>query len=178
MTAPIFVLIWFWHASGLAFLLSLNFLLTRDYCILTRVEIFHIIAFFFQLATPSWNFNPGLKSHYNQPVKLIYPRNFVALRKHWLLMWPAGWCKTNKASVKSHFYGSVDDIIQIVVGANSPCTTPFPPPQNTQLSRSLGNISLKVLRDEFWKVLGNSWWIEGTNGDRNSLGILSSINQE
>ena len=120
----------FWHASGLAFLLSLNFLLTRDYCILTRVEIFHIIAFFFQLATPSWNFNPGLKSHYNQPVKLIYPRNFVALRKHWLLMWPAGWCKTNKASVKSHFYGSVDDIIQIVVGANSPCTTPFPPSEH------------------------------------------------
>ena len=73
MTAPIFVLICFWHASGLAFLLSLNFLLTRDYCILTRVEIFHIIAFlffsFFQLATPSKNFNPGLKSHYNQPLK-------------------------------------------------------------------------------------------------------------
>ena len=100
MTAPIFVLICFWRASGLAFLLSLNILLTRDYCILTRVEIFHIIAFlffsFFQLATPSKNFNPGLKSHYNQPLKLSYPRNFVALRKHWLLMWSAGWCTTNK----------------------------------------------------------------------------------
>ena len=47
MTAPIFVLICFWRASGLAFLLSLNILLTRDYCILTRVEIFHIIAIFF-----------------------------------------------------------------------------------------------------------------------------------
>ena len=76
--------------------------------------------FFFQLAT----------CHYNQPLKLSYPRNFVALRKHWLLMWSAGWCKTNKASVKSHFYGSVDDIIQIVVGANSPCTTPFSPSEH------------------------------------------------
>ena len=44
----------FWHASGLAFLLSLNFLFTRDYYTSTRVEIFstrdeifHIIAFFF-----------------------------------------------------------------------------------------------------------------------------------
>ena len=52
--AAIFVLICFWHVSGLAFLLSLNFLFTRDYNLSTRVEtfstrdeIFHIISIFF-----------------------------------------------------------------------------------------------------------------------------------
>ena len=51
--AAIFVLICFWHASGLALLLSLNYLLTRDYYISTPVEIlstrdetFHMIAIF------------------------------------------------------------------------------------------------------------------------------------
>ena len=45
--AAIFVLICFWHVSGLAFLLSLNFLFTRDYNLSTRDEIFHIISIFF-----------------------------------------------------------------------------------------------------------------------------------
>ena len=46
-------LICFWHASGLTFLLSLNYLFTRDYYVSTwveiftiRDEIFHIIAIF------------------------------------------------------------------------------------------------------------------------------------
>ena len=55
MTAAIFVLICFSYASGLAFLLSLNFLFTQGYYIWTWVEIFHVIA----------NFNPGWKSPYN-----------------------------------------------------------------------------------------------------------------
>ena len=42
--AAIFVLIWFWQASGLAFLISLNFLFTQDYCISTRDENLHIIS--------------------------------------------------------------------------------------------------------------------------------------
>ena len=40
LTAAIFDLICYRHASGLAFLLSLNILFTRDYYISTRVEIF------------------------------------------------------------------------------------------------------------------------------------------
>ena len=66
LTAPIFVLICFCLPSGLDFLFSLNFLFTRGYYILiqveivsTRVEIFHVITFFFQIGIPSWNFNPG-----------------------------------------------------------------------------------------------------------------------
>ena len=66
LTAPIFALICFCLPSGLAFLFSLNFLFTRGYYILiqveivsTRVEIFHVITFFFQIGIPSWNFNPG-----------------------------------------------------------------------------------------------------------------------
>ena len=66
LTAPIFALICFCLASGLDFLFSLNFLFTRGYYILiqveivsTRVEIFHVITFFFQIGIPSWNFNPG-----------------------------------------------------------------------------------------------------------------------
>ena len=47
LTAVIFALICFYCASGLAFLLSLNFLFTRIYYISTRVEVFHIIAIFF-----------------------------------------------------------------------------------------------------------------------------------
>ena len=37
----------FWHVSGLAFLLSLNFLFTLDYYISAQDEIFHITAIFF-----------------------------------------------------------------------------------------------------------------------------------
>ena len=66
LTAPIFALICFCLPSGLDFLFSLNFLFTRGYYILiqveivsTRVEIFHVITFFFQIGIPSWNFNPG-----------------------------------------------------------------------------------------------------------------------
>ena len=54
LTAAIFASICFRCSSGLDFLLSLNFLFTRDYYISTRVEIvstwveiFHIIAIFF-----------------------------------------------------------------------------------------------------------------------------------
>ena len=47
LTAAIFASICFCRASGLAFLLSLNFLFTRGYYISTRGEIFHIIAIFF-----------------------------------------------------------------------------------------------------------------------------------
>ena len=66
LTAPIFALICFCLPSGLDFLFSLNFLFTRGYYILiqveivsTRVEIFHVITFFFQIGIPNWNFNPG-----------------------------------------------------------------------------------------------------------------------
>ena len=66
LTAPIFALICFCLPSGLDFLFSLNFLFTRGYYILiqveivsTRVEVFHVITFFFQIGIPSWNFNPG-----------------------------------------------------------------------------------------------------------------------
>ena len=66
LTAPIFALICFCLPSGLDFLFSLNFLFTRGYYILiqveivsTRVEIFHVITFFFQIGIPSLNFNPG-----------------------------------------------------------------------------------------------------------------------
>ena len=47
LTEAIFVLIYFCHTVGLAFLLSWNFLFTRGYYISTRAEIFHIIAIFF-----------------------------------------------------------------------------------------------------------------------------------
>ena len=60
LTAPIFALICFCLPSGLDFLFSLNFLFTRGYYILiqveivsTRVEIFHVITFFFQIGIPS-----------------------------------------------------------------------------------------------------------------------------
>ena len=59
LTAAIFASICFCRASGLTFLLSLNFLFTRGYYIFTRVEI----------VSNSWNFNPGWKSPYNQPFK-------------------------------------------------------------------------------------------------------------
>ena len=59
----IFVLICFSCASGLAFLLSLNFLFTRNHYISVRDDIFGI---------PSWNFNPGWKFRYNQPLTLLY----------------------------------------------------------------------------------------------------------
>ena len=56
LTAAIFASIYFCRSSSLAFLLSLNFLFTRGYYIptraeivLTRVEIFRIIAIFFNL---------------------------------------------------------------------------------------------------------------------------------
>ena len=48
-TAAIFASTCFCRASGLAFLLWLNFLFTRGYYISTRVENFHIIATFFKL---------------------------------------------------------------------------------------------------------------------------------
>ena len=73
LNANFFILICFCRASGLAFLVLLNFLFIQGYYISTQVwnnfnwvEIFHIIAFFFQLGIPSWNFNPGWKSTYNQ----------------------------------------------------------------------------------------------------------------
>ena len=47
LTAAIFASICFNRASGLAFLLSVNFLFTRGYYISTRVKIFHIIVIFF-----------------------------------------------------------------------------------------------------------------------------------
>ena len=73
LTAAIFASICFCQGSGLAFLLSLRFLVTRGYhistrveIVSTRVEIFHMIAIFFN---SSWNFNPGWKSPYNQPFR-------------------------------------------------------------------------------------------------------------
>ena len=47
LTTAIFASICFCRASGLAFLVSLNFLFTRGYHISTRVEIFHITTIFF-----------------------------------------------------------------------------------------------------------------------------------
>ena len=70
-----FFFFFFLDASDLAFLLSLNFLFTRDYYISIWVKIFsfsynHISynCIFFQFGIPSWNFNPRWKSPYNQPL--------------------------------------------------------------------------------------------------------------
>ena len=70
LTAAIFVSICFWYASSLAFLLSLNFLFTRDYYISTRVEIFSIGMKFFGI--PSWNFNGDENSCIISPLVRCY----------------------------------------------------------------------------------------------------------
>ena len=74
----IFVLICFSCASGLAFLLSLNFPFTRNHYISVRDEFFDIIgipswnSYIGIFGIPSWNFNPGWKFRYNQPLRLLY----------------------------------------------------------------------------------------------------------
>ena len=74
----IFVLICFSCASGLAFLLSLNFPFTRNHYISVRDEFFDIIgipswnSYIGIFGIPSWNFNLGWKFRYNQPLRLLY----------------------------------------------------------------------------------------------------------
>ena len=70
LTPAIFVLIYFWFifVSGLALLLSLDFLFTRDYyiSILKPDRNFSYNCNFFQLGIPSWNFNSRWNIPYNQ----------------------------------------------------------------------------------------------------------------
>ena len=76
----IFVLICFSCASGLTFLLSLNFPFTRNHYISVRDEFFDINgipswnSYIGIFGIPSWNFNPGWNfSHNCNFLTLVYP---------------------------------------------------------------------------------------------------------